>query len=424
MGLVEPRCQTLMPEASAVRRMFEGVAPRYDLLNHLLSLGIDRSWRRAVVDALELERDQRVLDLCCGTGDLALEMARKARPIACDFTWNMLTRARDKSRARGLPVRVAAADALSLPFPDGVFDAAPLHQMGAEILSRNGRGTAPLTIQGGALRAIHYAVPVASAQVKSAVLLAGLQAEGKTVVEEQQQSRDHTEIMIRAFGGKIETECKAISITGPQRLTATEVHVPGDISSAAFYLVGAAAITGSDLLIRGVGCNPKRSGVIDVLKRMGASVESVRQWEECGEPVADLRVRGGRLKGVEIGPEMAARTIDEYPVLSVAAALAEGVTTIAGAKELRHKESDRISVMTKALKKLGVQVEEREDGMKIEGRQRLRGARLETHGDHRIAMALAIAALCSEGGVEIDDSACVDISFPGFFELLGRICTP
>ncbi len=300
----------------------------------------------------------------------------------------------------------------------------PLHQMGAEILSRNGRGTAPLTIQGGALRAIHYAVPVASAQVKSAVLLAGLQAEGKTVVEEQQQSRDHTEIMIRAFGGKIETECKAISITGPQRLTATEVHVPGDISSAAFYLVGAAAITGSDLLIRGVGCNPKRSGVIDVLKRMGASVESVRQWEECGEPVADLRVRGGRLKGVEIGPEMAARTIDEYPVLSVAAALAEGVTTISGAKELRHKESDRISVMTKALKKLGVQVEEREDGMKIEGRQRLRGARLETHGDHRIAMALAIAALCSEGGVEIDDSVCVDISFPGFFELLERICTP
>jgi 3-phosphoshikimate 1-carboxyvinyltransferase len=300
----------------------------------------------------------------------------------------------------------------------------PLNQMGAEILSRNGRGTAPLTIHGGGLRGIHYSVPVPSAQVKSAVLLAGLQAEGKTVVEEPQRSRNHTEIMIRAFSGEIRTESKAVIVRGPQRLTATDVHVPGDISSAAFYLVGAAAITGSDLLIRGVGCNPTRSGVIDVLKRMGASVELLRQREECGEPVADLRVRGGRLQGVEIGPEMAARTIDEYPVLSVAAALAEGVTTISGAEELRHKESDRISVMTKALKKLGVQVEEREDGMRIEGRQKLKGARLETHGDHRIAMALAIAALCSEGGVEIDDSACVDISFPGFFELLERVCTP
>jgi 3-phosphoshikimate 1-carboxyvinyltransferase len=274
----------------------------------------------------------------------------------------------------------------------------PLNQMGAEILSRNGRGTAPLTIHGGGLRGIHYSVPVPSAQVKSAVLLAGLQAEGKTVVEEPQRSRNHTEIMIRAFSGEIRTESKAVIVRGPQRLTATDVHVPGDISSAAFYLVGAAAITGSDLLIRGVGCNPTRSGVIDVLKRMGASVELLRQ--------------------------RAARTIDEYPVLSVAAALAEGVTTISGAEELRHKESDRISVMTKALKKLGVQVEEREDGMRIEGRQKLKGARLETHGDHRIAMALAIAALCSEGGVEIDDSACVDISFPGFFELLERVCTP
>lgn len=299
----------------------------------------------------------------------------------------------------------------------------PLSQMGAQILSRNGRGTAPLMIRGGALRGIHYVMPIASAQVKSAVLLAGLQAEGKTVVEEPERSRDHTEVMIRAFGGRVETECTAVSVAGPQKLTAVDVRVPGDISSAAFYLVGAAAIPGSDLLIRGVGCNPTRSGVIDVLRRMGASVESVHEREEGGEPVCDLRVRGGRLRGVEIGPEMAARTIDEYPVLSVAAALADGVTTISGAEELRHKESDRISVMTKALKNLGVGVEERDDGMKIEGRQRLMGARLETYGDHRIAMALAIAALCSEGGVEIDDSACVDISFPGFFELLEKVCT-
>jgi 3-phosphoshikimate 1-carboxyvinyltransferase len=299
----------------------------------------------------------------------------------------------------------------------------PLNQMGAEILSRNGTGTAPLAIRGAVLRGIHYLMPIASAQVKSAVLLAGLQAEGMTVVEEPQRSRDHTEIMIRAFGGKVENECKAVSISGPQRLTATDVHVPGDISSAAFYLVAAAAIDGSDLLIREVGCNPTRSGVIDVLIRMGASVESLRPRAESGEPVADLRVRGGRLRGVEIGPEMAARTIDEYPALSIAAALAEGVTIISGAKELRFKESDRISTMTKALRKLGVEVEEREDGMKIEGKRRLKGDQLETQGDHRVAMALTIAGLFSEGGVEIDDSTCVDVSFPGFFELLERICT-
>ena len=300
----------------------------------------------------------------------------------------------------------------------------PLSRMGAQILSRNGKGGAPLEIHGGRLSGIRYATPVASAQVKSAVILAGLQAEGVTVVEEPQQSRDHTEIIARAFGAKLEVKRgRSISVAGPQTLSATDVRVPGDLSSAAFFMVAAATVPGSDLLIKNVGCNPTRSGVIDVLRRMGASIEFIRSREEAGEPVADVRVIGGALKGVEIGAEMVARTIDEYPVLSVAAALAEGTTTVSGAKELRYKESDRIAVMTAELRKLGARVEEREDGMRIEGRRRLEGASLRSYGDHRVAMALAVAGISSRGGVEINDSACADISFPGFFDLLEGICS-
>lgn len=298
----------------------------------------------------------------------------------------------------------------------------PLGRMGAEIVSQNGRGVAPLEVRGGRLRGIRYVSALASAQVKSAVVLAGLQAEGRTTVVEPEQSRDHTEIMARAFGAEIDAQCRQVSLNGTQRLFARDVRVPGDLSSAAFFLVAAALIPGSDLLIHGVGCNPTRSGIIDILKRMGACVEFLSQREEGGEGVAELRIIGGRLRGVEVGPEMVARTIDEYPVLAVAAALADGITTISGAKELRHKESDRIAGMAQELRKLGVQVEERDDGMRIEGRRRLQGSQVKSYGDHRIAMALAVAGLVSEGGVEIDDSACVDISFPGFFDLLEGIC--
>ncbi|MFQ5849095.1 MAG: 3-phosphoshikimate 1-carboxyvinyltransferase [Candidatus Binatia bacterium] len=297
----------------------------------------------------------------------------------------------------------------------------PLSQMGAEIRTQNENGVAPLKIRGGRLRGIHYISPLASAQVKSAVLLAGLQAEGVTKVEEPQKSRDHTEIMARAFGAELRVEGCSVSVKGPQRLSKRDVKIPGDLSSAAFFMVAAASIPGSDLLIRGVGCNPTRSGVIEVLRRMGTTIDMVRLREEMGEPVADLRVSGGGLKGVEVGAEMVARTIDEYPVLSVAAAVAEGSTTFSGVRELRYKESDRISTMTRELRKLGVQVEEREDGMRIVG-GRLRGARVKSHGDHRVAMALAVAGLFSEGGVEIEDSACADISFPGFFDLLESLC--
>lgn len=295
----------------------------------------------------------------------------------------------------------------------------PLGRMGAQIVSQNGRGLAPLEIRGGKLQGIHYVLPVASAQVKSAIILAGLQAEGVTVVEEPQQTRDHTELMARAFGVRLEVRGgTTVAVEGRQCLTARDVKVPGDLSSAAFFMVAGASIAGSDLLIRGVGCNSTRSGVIDLLKRMGAAIELVHPREEAGEPVADLQIRGGKLRGVDVGPEMVARTIDEYPVLSVAAALAEGRSTISGAKELRYKESDRIAAMSTELRRLGVRVEEREDGMVIEGRGRVLGASVRSYGDHRVAMAMAVAGLSADGGVEIDDSACADISFPGFFDLL------
>jgi 3-phosphoshikimate 1-carboxyvinyltransferase len=207
----------------------------------------------------------------------------------------------------------------------------PLSRMGARIESRGGKGCAPLEIHGGGLKAIRYATPMASAQVKSAIILAGLQADGITIIEEPQQSRDHTEVMARAFGAKLEVAGRSISVAGGHQLSAADVRVPGDLSSAAFFMVAAAAVPGSDLLIRDVGCNPTRSGVIDVLRRMGVAIEFINPREEAGEPVADIRVRGGKLKGVDIGPEMVARTIDEYPVLAVAGALAEGKTTICGA---------------------------------------------------------------------------------------------
>ncbi len=297
----------------------------------------------------------------------------------------------------------------------------PLGQMGAQILSRKGKGLAPLEIRGGQMQGISYGTPIPSAQVKSAILLAGLQAHGLTVVKETQRSRDHTEIMARAFGAELKVDGCSVSLNGPQKLSHREVRIPGDLSSAAFFMVAAAAIPGSNIVIRGVGCNTTRSGVIDVLRSMGASVELICPREESGEAVADLRVVGGQLKAVQVGDEMAARTIDEYPILAVAAALADGVTTFSGVKELRYKESDRIATMTRELRKLGVDVEERDDGMSIKGRGKLRGARLESYGDHRVAMALAVAGLVSEGGVEVENSACVDISFPGFFDLLGSL---
>jgi 3-phosphoshikimate 1-carboxyvinyltransferase len=300
----------------------------------------------------------------------------------------------------------------------------PLTQMGARIRSQSGNGLAPLEIDGGGLKGIHYAMPIASAQVKSAVLLAALQASGATTVVEPQPSRNHTEVMIRGFGGTIAVDGVNITLTGGQSLIGQEVLIPGDISSAAFFLVAAALIPGSEVTIRNVGCNPTRDGVIEVLRRMGALIELSNERQAAGERLADIRVRGGKLNGIDIGPELVARTIDEYPILSIAGAMADGVTTFSDVKELRYKESDRIAAMTEGLRILGVVVDERQDGMTIYGGQHrsFKSGAVRSFADHRVAMSFAIAGLLSDGAIEIDDARCADISFPTFFDLLEKVC--
>ncbi len=298
----------------------------------------------------------------------------------------------------------------------------PLNLMGARLCSKAGNGLAPLEIHGGDLAGIRYRMPVASAQVKSAIILAALQARGVSIIEEPQKSRDHTEVMLRGFGGNLGIDGSLITIEGGQSLRAQDVFVPGDISSAAFFLVAGAIIPGSDLTIRNVGLNPTRDGVIEILGRMGANLECSNERYAAGERVADIRVRAAELKAVRVGAELVARTIDEYPILSVAAAPGDGVTTFSDVKELRYKESDRISAMSEGLRRLGVAVEEREDSMSIQGGGRFKGGEIRSYADHRIAMAFAIAGLCSEVGIAIDDAACIDISFPSFFDLLRKIC--
>jgi 3-phosphoshikimate 1-carboxyvinyltransferase len=299
----------------------------------------------------------------------------------------------------------------------------PLSRMGAEIRSREEKGLAPLEIHGDKLHGIDYKMAVASAQVKSAILLAGLQAAGVTTVREPQGSRNHTELMIRGFGGETKVADRSVSVAGGQRLLGKEVRIPGDISSAAFFLVAAATLPGSEITVRDVGVNPTRDGVLEILRAMGAKIQLLNQRIETGEPVADIKVNGSQLKGVEIGPEMVARTVDEYPILAVAGALASGLTTMSGVKELRYKESDRIATMTEGLRRLGAQVDEREDGMTIRGGKPLEAASVKTYGDHRVAMSLAIAGLSTAGGIHMDDVDCVNTSFPGFFELLHRLCS-
>lgn len=297
----------------------------------------------------------------------------------------------------------------------------PLSLMGAKIVSKSGNGLAPLEIFGGGLHGIHYRMPIASAQVKSAILLAALQAKGTTTVEEPCRSRDHTEMMLNGFGCRVHREGTSVALEGQQSLAPVEVRIPGDLSSAAFFLVAAVTVPGSDIVIRNVGCNPTRDGIIEVLRRMGASIELLNERSEAGERVADIRAVGGRLRGVEVEPELAARTIDEYPALSIAAAVADGMTTFSGVKELRYKESDRIAAMCEGLTRLGVQVNEFEDGMTIQGGRRLRGGSVRSFGDHRVAMSFAVGALSSDGAIEIDDAKCADISFPSFFDLMDKM---
>lgn len=292
---------------------------------------------------------------------------------------------------------------------------APLGRMGARIETREG-GLPPLIINvSNGLQAIDYECPVASAQVKSATLLAGLYASGETTVIEPQPTRDYTERMLAAFGYPVRFSPGFASIEGGGRLTATDVNVPSDFSSAAFFLVAASVVPGSDLVIRRVGMNPRRTGLLAALRLMGANISEEAAGEEGGEPVADLRVRYAPLRGVAIPVELVPDMIDEFPALFVAAALAFGVTRIEGVAELRVKESDRLAVMSNALVILGCKLEESPDGAVIEGGT-LHGGRVDSHGDHRIAMSLAIAGQMASGDVEILDCANVDTSFPGFLQ--------
>lgn len=303
----------------------------------------------------------------------------------------------------------------------------PLRRMGAVIDGRSGGTHAPLSIRGGGkeLKAIRYESPVASAQVKSALLFCGLYANGETSVSEPAKSRDHTERMLACFGVTVREEGLRVSLAGGQRLTSPgSLTVPADISSAAFFLVAAAIVPGSDLLVRGVGVNPTRTGIIDILLAMGADITLESRREEAGEPVADLRVRYRKLRATTIAGDLIPRAIDEIPVLSVAAACAEGVTVIRNAAELRVKESDRIATMAGELMKLGAEVRELPDGMEITGRERLTGARCESHGDHRIAMSLAVAGLAARGETRVKDTKWIDTSFPGFEKLLRRAAYP
>jgi 3-phosphoshikimate 1-carboxyvinyltransferase len=297
----------------------------------------------------------------------------------------------------------------------------PLAGMGARILGRDGNKKAPLTIIGGGLSPTEYHSPVASAQVKSAVLLAGMQIAGTTSVYEPHLSRDHSERMLRYFGAAIETIPGGARVTGPVELAGREVEVPGDISSAAFFLVAGLIVPGSELLLKNVGVNPTRSGIIDILQRMGGAIELLNPRELSGEPVADLLVKSSDLQGIEISGDLVPRAIDEFPVVSVAAAFATGVTWIRDARELRVKETDRIAAMCDTLGKLGGQIEPLEDGMRITGGGVLRGGKVNSFGDHRIAMSMAVAALRATGEVVIEDTACTATSFPNFWELLAGI---
>jgi len=297
----------------------------------------------------------------------------------------------------------------------------PLSRMGAKIMGRNKGSLAPLAISGGMLNAIGYDSPVSSAQIKSSIMLAGLYADGETSVREPSLSRDHSERMFLLFGASIKRFDNGVTVRGGCNLTAQEVVVPGDISSAAFFIVAALITPGSELLIKNVGINPTRSGVIDILLKMGGSIELLGQREVSGEPVADLLVRSSTLKGIHISGNLVPRAIDEFPAICVAAACAEGVTTVRNAKELRVKETDRITAMAGNLRSLGIEVTECDDGMDITGSDRLLGGEVDSLGDHRIAMSLSVAALVARAPITVKDVDCVATSFPNFFDLLEKV---
>ncbi|MBI5598502.1 MAG: 3-phosphoshikimate 1-carboxyvinyltransferase [Deltaproteobacteria bacterium] len=306
----------------------------------------------------------------------------------------------------------------------------PLGKMGADITGRRGGAFLPLAISGKGLSGIRYGMEIASAQVKSSLLLAGLYAKGSTIITEPEKSRDHTERMLRRFAAPVRSDGNTVEIKKARSLKGCRMEVPGDISSAAFFMVAAVITPSSEILIKVVGTNPTRCGIIDILRKMGAAIELINV-EDNDEPTADIVVRSSRLKGVSVSGAELLSAIDEFPILCVAAAFADGMTSIRGAGELRVKESDRIAVMAGSLKKIGVRVKELKDGIIIEGAGsagwmagkagRVGGGIIESRGDHRIAMSMAVAGLASKRGVEIKGAGCVDVSYPGFFKYIDEV---
>ena len=301
--------------------------------------------------------------------------------------------------------------------------AIPLRDMGADLAAREDR-LPPLEIKGAPLRGITYEMPIASAQVKSCLLFAGLLAEGETTVVEPAPSRNHTEVMLAAAGASVTGEGNVVSVRPAERLEPDEILVPADISSAAFFLTAAVLVPGSEIELHWVGVNPTRTGLLTILERMGVEIEREREVEGGGERVATLRVGSTSLRATEVGGAEIPLAIDELPLVALAACFAEGTTVIRDAEELRRKESDRIETVTAALRSLGGRVEPTADGMAIEGAGGLRGGRIESHGDHRIAMLGAVAGLASEEGVEVDGMDAAAVSYPNFEADLTRLLGP
>lgn len=296
----------------------------------------------------------------------------------------------------------------------------PLRLMGADIRGRQDGQYTPLAVQGTQLRAIEYTLPVASAQVKSAILLAAMKADGTTVITEPVPTRDHTEIMLERFGAEIQRKDRQIRLTGGQQLKGTHVLVPGDISSAAF-MIGAALITeGSEVTLTNVGCNPTRTGILDVVEAMGADLE-INVKDETGERPSDLIIRSSKLKAAEISGDLIPRLIDELPLIALIATQAEGTTVIKDAEELRVKETDRIAAVVAELSKMGADITATDDGMIINGPTPLKGADMKSYGDHRLGMMAAVAALIASGPVGIDDPDCISVSFPNFVEQMNSL---
>ena len=299
--------------------------------------------------------------------------------------------------------------------------AEPLRQMGATVLGRDDGRLPPLTILGGNLHGIEYKLPVASAQVKSAILLAGLYADGPTVIHEPVPARDHTERMLAAMGANIQypiSNITGITLRGDTELSSLDIVVPGDISSAAYFIAAACLAPGSEVAVIGVGVNLTRTGFLDALRGMGADIVVENQREVSGEPIADIVVRAGDLRGIEVRGDQVPRMIDEFPILAVAATQAQGTTVVSEAAELRVKETDRIANIAVELRELGARIEERPDGFVVEGPTPLVGTQVNGHGDHRLTMSLAIAGLVAEGETAIEGAECIADSFPGFEGIL------